>query len=319
MLRVLVSSVSAKVPLLREVRRALEKAVSDVEIWGGDTDQNCIGRYFVDGFWEMPKIEDLEICQLLSFCQEKRITAIIPTRDGELAFFAKHRDWLYEQGISVMVSSPEGVNSCLDKITFYEAVRRYLPEFAIPTSTEISTLNATSYVVKERYGAGSKNLLVNASCDEAVEHASLLDSPIFQPYIVGQEYSVDLYLSRSGKPKGAVARARNLVSEGESRVTTTVRNQRLEQICCRLASDLKLSGHLVVQVISDQENRFYIVECNCRFGGASTLSVAVGLDSFAWFFLECQGEDLAQDPFVRLPGELRQVRYADDLLIEVTD
>ena len=81
---VLVTSVSRKVPLVREVRKALEKLAPGSRIIGGDSDAECIGRYFVDGFWEMPLLGNLEVEELKNYCQEHQISAIIPTRDGEL-------------------------------------------------------------------------------------------------------------------------------------------------------------------------------------------------------------------------------------------
>jgi carbamoyl-phosphate synthase large subunit len=56
----------------------------------------------------------------------------------------------------------------------------------------------------------------------------------------------------------------------------------------------------------------HLLECNCRFGGASTLSIAAGLDSFYWFLRECLNEDLSDLPFLNYRRGLRQIRYAED-------
>jgi carbamoyl-phosphate synthase large subunit len=58
-----------------------------------------------------------------------------------------------------------------------------------------------------------------------------------------------------------------------------------------------------------------IIECNTRFGGASTASIAAGLDSFYWSLLESSGADVSQAPFLRIPGEVRQVRAPTDTYV----
>jgi carbamoyl-phosphate synthase large subunit len=55
-----------------------------------------------------------------------------------------------------------------------------------------------------------------------------------------------------------------------------------------------------------------LVECNPRFGGASSLSVEAGLDSFRWFLLEAGGHSLELTPFRRASRDLRLVRFAAD-------
>jgi carbamoyl-phosphate synthase large subunit len=313
----LVTSASKKIPLLRELRKALNKACSNGKIFGGDIDPECLARFFVDDFWLMPKIPELTIDTLIDYCREKAIKLIIPSRDGELLYFAKHQAELEAAGISVMISSMKGVKTCLDKLTFYEILNRRYHFPVIPATNQIDDLQAASFVVKERFGAGAKRMALNVSKEDAIKHSQRLEQPIFQPFVAGREYSVDAYLTRKGIPKGAIVRSRDLVIDGESQVTTTIKNEPLEQLCLNMAQTLKLAGHCVFQVIEDPNGSFHVVECNCRFGGASSLSVAAGLDSFYWALLEALEEDIAAYPFFRIRNELRQIRHAEDRIEEI--
>ena len=65
----------------------------------------------------------------------------------------------------------------------------------------------------------------------------------------------------------------------------------------------------------DDENNFNILECNNRFGGASSLSLEVGLDTFYWFLLEVNGADLNQYPFIRSKIQKKQIRYPENLIL----
>lgn len=313
-LHVLVTSISKKVPLLKAVRRAMAALGFPGTLHGGDVDARCIGKHFVDRFWEMPRLQELPIEAFAAYCREHNIRAVIPTRDGELAYFAEHRALLAAQGIQVMVSESETVRLCLDKLEF----ARKLQESGLPAIATYLTLpssGATSFVVKERYGAGAERIGLKLAAEEALSHAIGLEAPIFQPYIEGQEYSIDCYVDRRSEVKGLVARTRDTVVGGESQVTTTVRHEALESICREAAQRLGLYGHAVFQAIVDAEGTCHLIECNCRFGGASRLSLEAGLDTFYWFLLEASGVSLDTYPFVRSAQEKMLVRHAEDLIV----
>lgn len=314
-INVLITSISAKVPLIKSLNKALLKLANQGKIYGSDFNLSSIARYFVDNFWEMPKLNNLSIEDFIKYCQVKRIICVIPTRDGELSYFARHKRLLSENGIQVMVSDLESVETCLDKLAFYQRLN-ILGFPAISTAANIDCIQSELYVVKERYGAGARSIGLSLSKSQAIEHASTLEDPIYQPYFEGIEYSVDLYLNKEGKAKGVVVRKRSLVVNGESQITETLRYPQLEMLSVRLAETLKLYGHIVMQIIVSSDGEFHIVECNSRFGGASTLSLEVGLDSFYWFLLESQGVELKEYPFLRTEKEKRLIRYAEDLILE---
>ncbi|MGV8145769.1 MAG: ATP-grasp domain-containing protein [Alkaliphilus sp.] len=312
---ILVTSISKKAPLLNCVSKAHLKIQNKGIVFGADTNENCIGKYFVDYFWKMPMLTELALEVFIRYCSDNDIKYIIPTRDGELAFFALHKKTLKENGIYVMCSDYEPTISCLDKLEFYRKCAEKGFN-AIETVENISNLDADKYAVKEKEGAGAESIGLNLTREQAIKHSAKLKSPIFQPFIIGTEYSVDIYIGVNGKVKGVVARSRDLVINGESQITTTTRNSKIEDICAELAEKLNLYGHIVMQILEDNNGDIHIIECNCRFGGASSISVKAGLYSFYWFLLESNGENLQDYPFARTTKELRQIRYPEDLVHE---
>lgn len=313
---VLVTSIGDKVPALKLIKAAMLKAFPEGEavLYGADIKKECIGKYFVNDYWQMPLFAGLSVNDLLRFCREKGIGFIIPTRDGELPFYAEHKDFLAQHGIHIMVSSPETVELCLDKVTFYRCLNAM--DFPVIETTESLTSRENwRYVVKERRGAGAKNIGLNMGEKEALDHAQTLKQPVFQPYIEGVEYSIDVYCDQAQQLKGLVVRQRDYVVNGEAQITTSCIYPELEDLVARLAGILNLIGHAVIQVIVDGKGAFHIVECNCRFGGASTLSVAMGLDSFYWFLMESMGTKCDSIPFIRSETEKRQIRYAEDIFL----
>lgn len=311
---VLITSISKKVPLIQAVRQAMTLSNLEGKVYGGDSNPHCVGRYFTDKFWHMPLQNVLTEEKIVEYCLLHGIRAIIPTRDGELPFFAKHRETLLANGIHCMVSSPETIEICRNKLLFYTSLSyAHLP--AILTDLDITKVISNSYVVKECFGAGSDAIGLNLSLSQAKKWAERLHSPVYQPYIEGKEYSVDVYITRQGAAQGAVCRTRDYVVHGESQITTSIHYPALEELCLQAALHLGIYGHAVFQVLHDGSGLWHIVECNARFGGASTLSLAMGLNSFQWFFKECLGITL--EAFARSTREMKQIRYVEDLVVPV--
>lgn len=312
-MNVLAMSISNKVPMIKAIREAMNRAHSESQLYGADASENCLGKYFVDHYWQCPPLQDLTVQLLIEYCMEHQIKVIFPSRDGELIFFATHRSLLLEYGIQVMVSNPDSVQLCLDKLQFYEQLSSEgFP--AIHTSTDLD-FDSQLYVVKERYGAGSMDAGIGLSCEEAERHAQQMKHPIFQPFIQGMECSIDTYIAKDLKAKGAIVRQRNWIVNGESRITTTFRDESLEQLCSVIGEHYELRGHAIFQLILDEHTLPHLIECNCRFGGASTLSIAMGLDSFYWFIFESQGFNLQDIPFIRSQHEKTLIRHAEDHII----
>lgn len=319
---ILISSVSAKVPLIEAVKSAARRFSPNIKIYGGDSNPRALGFHFTDASWVMLPTNNDYLPDIIRYCREHGIAHIIPTRDGELAFWSRHRTVLAEAGIIVLVSTPEAVHRCLDKLEFAAfGQQAELP--VIPTSLTIEGLGSRyaapemAFVVKERHGAGSLSLGLNLPYAAAVAHAQTLQEPIFQPFIPGREISVDGYVDCSGRVHGLVARTRDVVVRGESQVTTTLPDPALVARLTPIAEKLGLYGPFVLQALLTADGGLHLIECNCRFGGASTLGIAAGVDSFFWFLQEAAGANLRQFPFRPAAGPLRQVRAASDVILAV--
>lgn len=310
---VLITSISKKVPLIKATRLGVQKVSGSSKIFGADVDDTCIGRYFVDVFWHMPKLNALRIEDLLSYCKSNNIGAIIPTRDGELEFFARYKITLAEHGIAVMISDYSIVNACLDKLEFSKL--KSIQGVVIPASTDIDKLKSEKFVVKERYGAGSISIGLELDSAAAQLHAETLENPIYQPFQTGYEISVDAYVTKNKQVKGLVMRKRVKVVDGESQVTTSFKDTSLQKKFFDFLNQSDFYGHITLQAIIDEANKVHLIECNPRVGGASMLSIHIGLESFFWFFSEVLGENLTAYPFLPSSKPVTLVRYPNDLYL----
>lgn len=313
---VLVTSASRKVPLVQALKQAACRLNHDTRVVAGDMDALAIARFESDEFWQTPRLDDDSLSDLIQACRDRAISVVLPTRDGELDFWARHRKAFGQAGIEVIVSSPEAIARCRDKLEFaLFGSDAGLP--MIPTATTPDLFGDCPLVVKERFGAGSRGLGLNLTRHVAIEHAQDLEEPIFQPFVPGPEISIDGWVAKSGQVAGVVLRRRDRVVSGESQVTTTFRDASLEEQAIRVLTALQLRGPVVLQAIV-VDGRLQVIECNPRFGGASTASIAVGLDSLYWSLAEALGEVTAP-VFKRMSGEVRQIRMPVDRVIYDSD
>lgn len=314
MLKVLLTSISNKTSLIHTLKKSFLEKNLPIYVFGGDSSNLSVAKYFVDEFWNMSRLENLPIQEVVEYCIKNCIEIIFPTRDEDLVYFSANFRVLQQNGIHVMVSTIESLKNTQDKFLFFELLdKKNYP--VIPTYLEIGDMNYNLFVVKERFGSGSKGIQLKVSKSEAKKAALNLDSPIFQPFIEGTEYSIDVYVDQKGRSKAAIVRERVLVVGGESKITKTVSLPELEQLAMKSAEELNLSGHIMFQIILDEIGGYHIMECNPRFGGASTLSVEAGLDSFFWFYKEVLEDSLNNIEFNRTEKELTLVRHSRDLII----
>ena len=153
---------------------------------------------------------------------------IFPTRDGELEFWAQHKDEFYKNDISVVVSNLKTIQVCLNKLDFYNFGLKNRFNF-IETYESMKDLpKSDKYVVKKKFGSGSKDIYVGLAFNELEEFNSESKKYIYQPFIEGMEFSADAWLNKKSEVKGLILSKRDLVVNGESQVTTTFINKKLK-------------------------------------------------------------------------------------------
>lgn len=284
----LVPSLSAKAHVPRAVREGMRALNIDGAVWGGDVDPSAVARLEVDDFWVMPRLDEVEGAALAAAAAERSIDLLIPTRDGELEFFATHRAAFDAAGVFIPIGSVESVALANDKLAFANALGEAgLP--AIATASTAEALGADRLVVKERFGAGSTTMGLDLDPVAANAHAETLSDAVFQPFVSGAEYSVDLYVERSGSCLGSLVRERLRVVHGESQITTVVDRPDIGALAEAVADTVGIRGHAIVQILDDGD-QLHVLECNSRVGGASSGSWLNGLRTVDAMLLEAAGE-----------------------------
>jgi carbamoyl-phosphate synthase large subunit len=306
----LVTSSGDKVPLLKSAISAARKVSKGISVFAGDISSEVSSKFFCDFFWEMPPLSAETVAELIHGCRVRGIRFILPTRDGELVFWAENRELFKEEGIHVFVSSPSTVQVCLDKLAFHDHCCSN-GIVTIPTSGRPPRAVGQKYVIKERYGAGSRSLCITDDHFELERHALSLRNPIFQPYYDGNEFSLDAYVTETGRVFGMVCRLRLRVINGESVITETFRSEGAETLSSLLLQSIDFYGPVVIQGFISGST-VTLMECNPRFGGCSTTSASLGLDLiYLLLFEACFGESMLPE-FSRPEKNVRLIRHSTD-------
>lgn len=307
---ILVTSISSKVPFLKVLKDTISELNNDMRIIGSDINEEVVGKYFVDVFWKMDKIIEIDINDFIKSCKQMKIKYIIPTRDEDVMFFSKYNDLLIKKNIYPFVNNFLSTSYCFDKLCFFENGKS---SNLIYTSDKLEKINTRTCVVKERYGSGSENIFLDIDINQAKNISQKLINPIFQPFIRGKEYSVDTYITKKGEYIDSIIRSRDLIKNGEAVISTVVEDHlKIKPMIKDFLLKHQIYYHSVLQFI-EHENNFFIIECNPRFGGASTLSYKMGLKSFLWFIQEIEGVNIEYMPINK---KYKQIRINKDIYFE---
>ena len=281
------------------------------ELHMADIDPLASGLYLVppDRRLIIPRGDSPELVPaLLRACEERRIEALVPTVDVELAPLAAARDTCEAIGVALAISPVECLDTCRDKQLLLDAVRGQVP---IPDSeplTEAVAARVDSFprFAKPREGAGSRGIArIDSRAD--LDGQPRDGSVMLQEYLPGEEYSVDIYVRRDGRVIAAVPRVRMKVDSGIAVASRTVEAPEVVEAAVRTAEIIGIRGAANVQFKRGADGVFKLLEVNPRYPGTLPLTGAAGVDIPRLMAAELAGQAL---PDGLLPfRELMVVRY----------
>lgn len=289
-------------------KRALVRAFAELpknvrgRLIGVDLDPQAAAAPECDAFYVAPA--DAEhgysawIHELLT---REAIGLVVPTREAELLYWSK-----YKSSITVAVASMQCLNIVVDKWkTFHWLHAHGLPTPACLTKeTALSALKAGAFplpwVAKEPLGAGGNGVIFVTAADEV---AAIPDAWLIQRKLVGKEYTINVYVDKSGQCRCIIPHRRDKVVSGEVHVGQTVEEPELIALARQLMAALPpVFGPLNFQVFWDQTTMPLITDINPRFGGGYVLCHAAGGRFAHWLVAEARGHVLDGQDFAWQPN-----------------
>lgn len=316
--RILFTSVGRRVELVHAFQEAAVREQIPVWIIGADLSDSAPALFFCDEAVKVCRISDEDyIPQLLKICREKKADLLIPTIDTDLCKLAQARHEFEKIGTRVLVSAPKMVRICRDKrltASFFHDCGLYSPE---PVDTVEAYTGAYPCFIKPLDGSSSIDAYRAENAADLAALARRIGEGryIIQPFISGQEYTIDIFCGFDGKPVFITPRARLTVRSGEVQNTRIVQDEQMLREAQAIVSRFCPVGTITVQLIREQESgRDYFIEINPRFGGGAPLSIAAGADIAGRLLHMLLGEEQSFVPAAAADGAV-YVRFDDSICV----
>lgn len=262
----------------------------------------------------LPSVTDPEYDrELLRLCQQQRIGLLVPLNDLELPRLAALTSALRSLGTIPVVSSPEVIHICSDKL----ATDQFLSRQQIPAPRTYLALDEVlpllerspklSVIVKPRWGSGSIGIQVATNAEElrlayhfagnAVKHSCLVRSDelqhepslLIQERIAGPEYGLDVINDLQGRYVATLIKRKLSMRAGETDRAVTIHDPELEALGQRLGQTLGHVGNLDCDVIVGPDGP-RVIELNPRFGGSYPFAHQAGANVPAALLAWASGE-----------------------------
>ena len=140
------------------------------------------------------------------------------------------------------------------------------------------------------------------------------DGCIVQDMATGREFTINVYVNRSGECICAVPHWRMEVRAGEVSKGITVKDCRLMTLARKVAEALPGAyGPLNIQCFMDDSGSIQIIEMNARFGGGYPLAHRAGARFTDWLF-----EEQADKPLPYFDGwtdDLAMLRFDEAVFV----
>ncbi len=288
MRNVLILSAGRRVELVQAFSRELKCRFPQGRIFAADMNPDLSAACNIaDAGFLVPRVTAVDYAEtLIDLCLTNNIGLVVPTIDTELLPLAMVKQRFAENGIHLILSSSELIGLCRDKrktAHLFDNIGLSYPE--------MYTRDAIRFPCFAKPFNGSCSIGVSAvySSDQLTQ--SMLDdeSLIFQQLIDRSftEFTVDAYYNRSGELCCLVPRERLEVRAGEVSKGVTRRHQVYEYLLPRLSLLQGAQGCITFQLFAKPDDeQFYALEMNPRFGGGYPLSYSAGANYPGWLIDE---------------------------------
>tara|TARA_B110000467_G_C18306656_1_gene475143 strand:+ start:20 stop:1015 length:996 start_codon:yes stop_codon:yes gene_type:complete len=311
MRNVLLLSSGSKVALARIVAESTHKRGAILH--AVDSSENVPTSHFVDSFQSFDFENEIE--SLIPFCQEAKIGLIIPSRHKNLLPLAKSKNAFVQAGITLAISSLETIELCVDKrqtAVFLENNRFPAPKTFLSENIDQDQLfQNLPLISKPATGSSSEGIQFLRKIED-LSSGDIAPNTIFQTLASGDEYTISVYIAKSGKCLCAIPHKRLIINSGESVQAITERNETLIQLAYSVAEALpKAWGLLNIQAFYDPETgNTQVIEINPRVGGGFPLAHQAKGHYIEWLLQEVF-ENHPLEPFSDWTDNLRMMRYRD--------
>ncbi len=315
------------------VRALRENGERPVRLVGTDMSERAIGRHLCDAFYRVPAGAAPEFADaVLDVCRRERVEVVLPQSSFDLPGLAAARQRFADDGIAVLVASPDAVRRSNDKAESYAmldaigvpgpAWRRVRGVDALADAARELGYPARDVCMKPVFSSGTRGFRVlSASADrreqlltnrpgvaEALRLEDLVEllgrdddtELLVMELATGPERTID-GIAASGRVVLGHPKTREAMRAGLAMFFATLDDPWLMEIAERIVAELELDHFFNIQLVGDR-----VVEVNPRI---STIVYQEDLN-LPWLGVKHALGDVSVEELAGLRSRIRPTRRA---------
>ena len=302
---------SASAPAGINTIKSLKMVKYPVRIVASDSNPISAGFFMSDAYEVLPEIDSkLYITRLFDIVEKHKIEILMPSSGYDIYQYSENKEKLLKLGALPVVSDKKTMERCRDKMQTFNYLSK---KFNLPfTTSDYKKTSRFPLIAKPRYGKGSKGI-VKIDNEKELKYIQIKkDNLIFQEYLPGTEYTIDVLSDLECEPIIAVPRIRLETKAGISTVGKIVKDENISDTCKSIAKYLKIRGPCCIQMKESKEGILKIVEVNPRMGGGTFFTTLAGANFPAMIL------DMVKGKKLKIPkiSEITIVRYFEEIVVE---
>lgn len=292
-------------------------------VFAADMDATAPAMHEASKSFIVPAVASPDYVQeLVDICQREAVDLIIPLNDLELPLLASARQTFSAIGVKVLVSNPDIIDLCFDKIKTNEFLSdngfshaRTFTDLADARAALARSELSFPLIVKPRWGSASIQIHKVHTVNELewayslataqIEHTILgsfsepgVGSILIQETLAGQEHGVDVLNDLEGHFQCVFVKRKLSMRAGETEKSQLVQLHAVERLAEKLSRCLGHIGNLDCDVFVDGDS-VSVLELNPRFGGGYPFSHTLGANYPAAIINWARGESYDAEKFIR--------------------
>jgi carbamoyl-phosphate synthase large subunit len=295
--------------------KSLKMAGFGGKIIATDSSILSAGFFMASAHVVMPKVVD-EVNYMMKLEQvinDHNIEVLMPSSGYDIQPYSKHRKQIEELGAKPVVSDLECMEICYDKMMTFQKLNG---KFDMPfTTTNPDKIPEFPIIAKPRREKGGYEMMIIEHENDLRQATSKFQDMIFQEYLPGAEYTIDVLCNLNKKPLVAVPRIRLETKGGISTKGKVVHDPQIERICMDVADYVGIRGPCCIQMKEAKDGTLKLVEVNPRMGGGTIFAALAGVN-FPALILDLIREKESLKPSF---SEVTIIRYFEEIVVDKTD
>lgn len=292
--------------------KSLKMARFGGKIIATDSSKLSAGFFMASAHVVMPNIIDEVnyMTKLEQVIYNHNIEVLMPSSGYDIQLYSKYRKQIEQLGAKPVVSDLESMEICYDKLMTFQKLN---DKFDMPfTTTDPNKIPEFPIIAKPRREKGGYDMMVIENENGLIQATSKFHDMIFQEYLPGEEYTIDVLSDLNKKPLVAVPRIRLETKGGISTKGKVMHDTKIEQICMNVADFIGIRGPCCIQMKGAKDGRLKLVEVNPRMGGGTIFATLAGVNFPALILDMVQEKEIIKPSF----SETTIIRYFEEIIVD---